>query len=157
MAALRGSTATASPALWVPWLLLVSIGPLFFAVSAQAPLIQRWYAAATGGKDPYPLYAASNLGSFSGLLSYPLLVEPRLAIAQQSALWTGGYALLDCQFQTDHLRQFGVIEILRDDYRARLAAAIERKCDFYELPGQTGGKAAMEIIQSMPGHPQPAE
>ena len=30
--------------LWVPWLLLVSIGPLFLAVSAQAPLIQRWYA-----------------------------------------------------------------------------------------------------------------
>ncbi|MFD1612347.1 spermidine synthase [Sphingomonas tabacisoli] len=87
-------STTASPALWVPWLLLVSIGPLFFAVSAQAPLIQRWYAAATGGKDPYPLYAASNLGSFSGLLSYPLLVEPRLAIAQQTALWTGGYVLL---------------------------------------------------------------
>jgi len=84
----------ASPVLWVPWLLLLSIGPLFFAVSAQAPLIQRWYSAATGGKDPYPLYAASNLGSFAGLLSYPLLVEPRLAIADQSTLWTVGYVLL---------------------------------------------------------------
>ena len=84
----------ASPIFWVPWLLLLSIGPLFLAVSAQAPLIQRWYAAATGGRDPYPLYAASNLGSFTGLLSYPLLVEPRLALAQQSALWTGGYVLL---------------------------------------------------------------
>ncbi len=84
----------ASPALWVPWLLLLSIGPLFFAVSAQAPLIQRWYSAATGGKDPYPLYAASNLGSFAGLLSYPLLVEPRLALAGQSNLWTVGYVLL---------------------------------------------------------------
>lgn len=76
----------ASPVLWVPWLLLLSIGPLFFAVSAQAPLIQRWYSAATGGRDPYPLYAASNLGSFGGLLSYPLLVEPRLALADQSTL-----------------------------------------------------------------------
>lgn len=85
---------TASPALWVPWFLLLSIGPLFFAVSAQAPLIQRWYTAATGGKDPYPLYAASNLGSFGGLLSYPLLVEPRLPLAEQSTLWTGGYVLL---------------------------------------------------------------
>src|SRR5918993_647674 len=26
--------------LWVPWLLLLSIGPLFLAISAQAPLIQ---------------------------------------------------------------------------------------------------------------------
>src|SRR3712207_2585758 len=49
--------------LWVPWLLLVSIGPLFLVVSAQAPLMQRWFSL-TGGGDPYPLYAASNLGSF---------------------------------------------------------------------------------------------
>ena len=84
----------ASPVLWVPWLLLTSIGPLFFAVSAQAPLIQRWYAAASGGRDPYPLYAASNFGSFAGLLSYPLLVEPRMGTVGQSALWTGGYVLL---------------------------------------------------------------
>nr|WP_046348387.1 fused MFS/spermidine synthase [Sphingomonas changbaiensis] len=90
----RVPSATASPAFWVPWLLLLSIGPLFFVVAAQAPLIQRWYTAATGGKDPYPLYAASNLGSFTGLLSYPLLVEPRLALAEQSSLWTGGYVLL---------------------------------------------------------------
>ena len=33
----------ANPILWVPWLLVVSIGPLFFVVSAQAPQIQRWY------------------------------------------------------------------------------------------------------------------
>lgn len=84
----------ASPALWVPWLLILSIGPLFFAVSAQAPLVQRWYAAATGGRDPYPLYAASNLGSFAGLISYPLLVEPRLVLADQSTLWTAGYVVL---------------------------------------------------------------
>jgi hypothetical protein len=90
----RTPSATASPAFWVPWLLFLSIGPLFFAVAAQAPLIQRWYAAATGGRDPYPLYAASNLGSFTGLLSYPLLVEPRLPLDQQSGLWTGGYVLL---------------------------------------------------------------
>ncbi|MDQ3140169.1 MAG: fused MFS/spermidine synthase, partial [Pseudomonadota bacterium] len=42
----------------------------------------------------YALYAASNLGSFAGLISYPLIVEPLLTLDQQSALWTGGYALL---------------------------------------------------------------
>lgn len=84
----------AQPALWVPWLLGLSIGPLFFAVSAQAPLIQRWYSTASGGADPYALYAASNLGSFGGLIAYPLLVEPRLSVAEQSWLWSAGYAVL---------------------------------------------------------------
>jgi SAM-dependent methyltransferase len=85
---------TAEPVLWVPALLAASIGPLFLAVSAQAPLVQRWYALASGGEDPYRLYAASNLGSFGGLLAYPVLVEPALALRGQSLLWTGGYALL---------------------------------------------------------------
>lgn len=79
--------------LWVPWLLLVSIGPVFFAISAQAPLVQRWYAL-SGGGDPYPLYAASNLGSFAGLIAYPLLVEPLLPVAVQSIAWSIGYALV---------------------------------------------------------------
>jgi len=83
----------ANPFLWVPWLLLVSIGPLFFAVSAPAPLLQRWFAL-SGEGDPYPLYAASNLGSFGGLIAYPLLVEPLLAVSEQRWLWTIGYALL---------------------------------------------------------------
>ena len=83
----------ANPFLWVPWLLLMSVGPLFFVVSAQAPLLQRWFALSDGG-DPYPLYAASNLGSFVGLIAYPLLAEPLLAVSQQRWLWSGGYGLL---------------------------------------------------------------
>jgi hypothetical protein len=83
-----------TPALWVPWFLIGSIGPLFFIVSAQAPLMQRWYALEPERGEPYVLYAASNLGSFAGLVSYPLLVEPLLTLEQQSLLWTGGYALL---------------------------------------------------------------
>ena len=79
--------------LWVPWLLLVSIGPLFLAISAQAPLLQRWFAI-TGQGDPYPLYAASNLGSFGGLIAYPLLVEPMLPVAVQSLAWSIGYGLV---------------------------------------------------------------
>ena len=79
--------------LWVPWLLLVSIGPLFLAISAQAPLLQRWYAI-SGGGDPYPLYAASNLGSFGGLIAYPLLVEPLMPVAAQSGAWSIGYAVV---------------------------------------------------------------
>ncbi|MDV3456676.1 fused MFS/spermidine synthase [Sphingomonas sp. HF-S4] len=86
--------ADAEPALWVPWLFGASIGPLFFAISAQAPLLQRWYSVASGGRDPYALYAASNIGSFGGLIAYPLLVEPGLAIKGQSLLWSIGYGLV---------------------------------------------------------------
>ena len=93
-----GLIAAAPPAdanafLWVPWLLLVSIGPLFLVVSAQAPLMQRWFAM-SGGGDPYPLYAASNLGSFSGLIAYPLLVEPLVPVAAQSMGWSLAYGAL---------------------------------------------------------------
>jgi hypothetical protein len=86
--------ADGEPALWVPWFLISSIGPLFFIVSAQAPLMQRWYALETSRGDPYPLYAASNLGSFAGLISYPLIVEPLMGLNEQSWLWTGLYAFL---------------------------------------------------------------
>jgi spermidine synthase len=84
----------ADPIFWVPWLLLLSVGPLFLAVAAQAPLMQRWFTHAAPGCDPYPLYAASNLGSFAGLLSYPLLLEPAMPLHQQSLAWSTGYLLL---------------------------------------------------------------
>ncbi|HUD90871.1 fused MFS/spermidine synthase [Sphingobium sp.] len=84
---------TIEPAFWVLWLLGASIGPLFFVVAAQAPLLQRWFAIAGGG-DPYPLYAASNLGSFAGLIAYPMLVEPLLTLKAQSILWSLCYGAL---------------------------------------------------------------
>ena len=80
--------------LWVPLLFVATIGPVFFAVSAQAPLMQRWYAAEGSAGDPYWLYAASNLGSFGGLIAYPILVEPNLALGTQSAVWSLGYGAL---------------------------------------------------------------
>ena len=41
-----------------------------------------------------------------------------------------GFALLDIQFMTDHLAQFGAREIRRDEYERRLAVAIELPCRF---------------------------
>lgn len=39
-------------------------------------------------------------------------------------LKAGGFTLLDCQFQTDHLATLGAVEIPRDDYVALLVAAL---------------------------------
>ncbi len=85
--------ADANGFVWVPWLFLASIGPLFFVISAHAPLLQRWYAL-SGCGDPYPLYAASNFGSFLGLLAYPLLVEPFIPVGAQSMGWSWVFGLL---------------------------------------------------------------
>jgi hypothetical protein len=41
--------------------------------------MQRWFAADPNARAPWALYAASNLGSFAGLIAYPLLVEPLLS------------------------------------------------------------------------------
>jgi hypothetical protein len=83
-------------ALWLLGLFTVSIGVPFFALSANNPMLQAWFVR-TGhrdGRDPYFLYAASNVGSFLALLSYPVLVEPALTVRDQNLWWSGGFWLL---------------------------------------------------------------
>ena len=84
---------TSNPAFWLLGLLVASIGPLFFVVSAQAPLMQAWFAAGDD-RDPYFLYAASNAGSLLALLAYPFIVEPMLTLGVQAWVWSGGYLLM---------------------------------------------------------------
>ena len=84
------------PVFWVLALLSVSVGLPFFAVSATAPVLQKWFARSGHGdaSDPYFLYSTSNVGSVLALLSYPFLVEPLLRLHQQSWSWSWGYAAL---------------------------------------------------------------
>ncbi|HEU4597493.1 MAG TPA: fused MFS/spermidine synthase [Pyrinomonadaceae bacterium] len=85
-----------SPAGWLLKALLLTAGPPFFVVSATAPLLQKWFShtrAASAG-DPYFLYAASNAGSLSALLAFPLLLEPNWTLAGQRVSWAWGYAAL---------------------------------------------------------------
>lgn len=81
------------PALWLGGWLVVAVGLPVVALSASAPLLQGWLARA-GDRDPYPLYAASNVGSFVALLGYPLVVERTLGVAAQARAWAAGYGLL---------------------------------------------------------------
>ena len=84
------------PSLWLIGLLAASIGPVFLAVSAQAPLMQAWFARTDDGDagNPYFLYAASNLGSFAALIAYPLLVEPLAGLEAQRIGWSAGFVAL---------------------------------------------------------------
>jgi hypothetical protein len=91
-----GPPSSEHPALWLVGVLTLSVGAPFAAASATAPLLQAWYAR-TGradAHDPYYLYAASNLGSFIGLLAYPALIEPLLGAREQSLAWTNGYVFV---------------------------------------------------------------
>jgi preprotein translocase subunit SecG len=86
---------SSSPTLWLLGMLAVSVGLPFFVVSASAPMLQAWFAQTDhpAAKDPYFLYAASNLGSMAALLGYPFL-ELWCPTAQQSRLWMFGYIVL---------------------------------------------------------------
>ena len=54
----------------------------------------------------------------------------------------GGFTLLDTQFVTEHLGQFGAIEIPRSDYRLRLADSQRREAVF-QRPGDAGDAPAV--------------
>lgn len=85
-----------SPIAGIVIILLTSVGLPFFALSALAPLLQKWFAG-TGhpsANNPYFLYSASNLGSMIALISYPTLVEPGLGLSEQSRFWLAGYLIL---------------------------------------------------------------
>ncbi len=76
--------------LWLLGLFATSIGLPFFALAANGPLLQAWFARTQhpDAGDPYFLYAASNVGSFLALLSYPTLVEPLVPLSGQTTFWS---------------------------------------------------------------------
>ncbi len=85
-----------SPIGWLLVALLRTVGAPFILLAATAPLLQRWFSRLDhpDAADPYFLYAASNLGSFTGLLAYPFLIEPWLGLSSQRTAWTVGYVAL---------------------------------------------------------------
>src|SRR5204862_6433278 len=82
--------------LWLLALFAASIGLPFVALAANAPLLQNRFAASGHwhAANPYLLYAASNLGSFAALITYPFVVEPLSTLRTQILAWSGGYAVL---------------------------------------------------------------
>ena len=77
------------------WLILgllgATIGLQYFLLSTTSPLVQAWFARGYPGRNPYRLFALSNLASMLALLGYPFLVEPWIATRLQAWVWSGGY------------------------------------------------------------------
>ena len=85
-------------------------------------------------------------------------------------LQAGGFTLLDCQFQTEHLATLGAVELPRDDYVALLGAALGDSAaglslgapsvdgDFFELDrsaapgaGTVSGPLSRKVIAQLLG------
>ena len=62
----------------------------FFLLAAGAPLLQNQFAHSDDAhaNDPYFLYAASNVGSLLGLLTYPFLIQPYTGLHAQIHDWS---------------------------------------------------------------------
>ncbi len=80
------------PTLRILLLLGATVGLPYALLSATSPLLQAWYLRTHEGSIPYRLFALSNFGSMLALLSYPFVIEPRMALSRQALVWSIGYA-----------------------------------------------------------------
>ena len=92
------------------------------------------------------LYGVSLQGAFFGESMFSRRRDAsKVALVHLVArLIAGGYRLLDAQFMTAHLEQFGAEEISRLDYHRRLARALSADADF-QRAGALTGAAAMQL------------
>jgi SAM-dependent methyltransferase len=72
-------------------LLVVTLGLPFFLLSTTSPLLQSWFALRYPGRNPYRLFALSNLASLLALVAYPFVIEPSVATRMQAHAWSIGY------------------------------------------------------------------
>jgi spermidine synthase len=130
-----------SPGLRILAMLSANVGPPFLLLAATGPLVQAWFARAFPARSPYPLYALSNAGSLLALLSYPVVIEPSLALSTQSRVWSGAFSVC------------GLVIL----YCAWLAARSARDADALEPPDGTGaippapGLATPLLWAALPG------
>jgi len=94
------------------------------------------------------LYGVSIAGGFFGESMFHTETDAsKIALCHLVArLKYGGFTLLDTQFVTDHLMQFGAVEIQRKDYHNMLDIALDRKSDFYSLPSPCTGELVVQAI-----------
>jgi leucyl/phenylalanyl-tRNA--protein transferase len=94
------------------------------------------------------LYGVAIGGAFFGESMFSLERDAsKVALVHLVArLRVGHFSLLDAQFLTDHLQQFGARAISRTDYKRQLRSALMHQGDFYLLPAYEPGAAALQAI-----------
>ena len=93
------------------------------------------------------LYGVALGGAFFGESMFSRATDAsKVALVQLVArLKKGGFRLLDTQFVTRHLSQFGAMEIHRSGYRHLLASALDISAEFYR---EFGDDELEEFMQS---------
>ncbi len=97
------------------------------------------------------LYGISLGGAFFGESMFHLATDAsKVSLVHLVArLIAGGYSLLDTQFQTEHLSQFGTREVAREDYKAMLDVAIKRSdANWMSAGKRMSGAEALAIIRA---------
>jgi leucyl/phenylalanyl-tRNA--protein transferase len=94
------------------------------------------------------LYGVAINGAFFGESMFSLTRDAsKVALVHLCArLIHGGFSLLDTQFVTEHLKQFGTIEIDRRQFHALLEKALAREADFSALPADADPASILAII-----------
>jgi leucyl/phenylalanyl-tRNA---protein transferase len=98
------------------------------------------------------LYGVSLGAAFFGESMFSRATDAsKIALVHLVArLIAGGYELLDAQFHNPHLEQFGLVEMKKADFLARLQSALSHEGDFYSS-GTTGedrlsGEGCLHLI-----------
>ena len=121
-------------------------------------LYRRGYAhsieAWRDGRMVGGLYGVALGGAFFGESMFSTARDAsKVALVHLVArLRLGGFRLLDTQFVTGHLAQFGATEIPRDDYRRRLAEALAIPATW---PASVAPAALETEIRHLAGKPPP--
>lgn len=98
------------------------------------------------------LYGVALNGAFFGESMFSTARDAsKVALVHLCArLIHGGYTLLDTQFVTDHLKQFGTIEIERPEFHARLEKALAHEAEFRHLPTDASPGWILDIVRRGP-------
>jgi len=96
------------------------------------------------------LYGVALHGAFFGESMFSTVRDAsKIALLHLSArLIQGDFLLLDTQFVTDHLRQFGAREVDRGEFQALLEVALQRDADFLALPRDVPPEQVVAIIDA---------
>ena len=102
------------------------------------------------------LYGVALGGAFFGesMFSYARDASKIALVHLAARLCYGGFTLLDTQFVTDHLRQFGTVEVDRDEFHRRLEAALRVKADFSRLGANATPSLVLDILKQAQQRPR---
>ena len=94
------------------------------------------------------LYGVALNGAFFGESMFSTERDAsKVALVHLCArLVRGGFSLLDTQFVTDHLKQFGAIEVERPEFHQRLEGALAHSADFSVMPADAAPARILETF-----------